>query len=99
VEQRVWEARPKEEEGKGKLDVTMRVAVVGGGEGARNSVDSDKGEGLGYEGGDPEELGVRRIWEGEHWRHRGARAQFPEGLCIWDLRPSMGLTAKNCQDQ
>jgi hypothetical protein len=42
------------------------------GGGARNSVDSDRGEGLGYGGGDPEELGVlaRRIWEGEHWRHR-----------------------------
>jgi hypothetical protein len=25
---------------------------------------------------------------------RGARAQFPEGLYIWDLRPSMGLMAK-----
>jgi hypothetical protein len=77
VEQRVWEARPKEMatwvregEGKGKLDVMMRVAVVGGGGGARNSVDSDKGEELGYGGGDPEELGVRSIWEGEHWRHR-----------------------------
>jgi hypothetical protein len=26
--------------------------------GVRNSVESDKGEGLGYGGGDPEELGV-----------------------------------------
>jgi hypothetical protein len=53
-------------------------------------VDSDRGEGLGYGGRDPEELGVqaRRIWEGEHWRH------FPEGLHIWDLRPFMGSMEK-----
>jgi hypothetical protein len=25
---------------------------------------------------------------------RGAREQFPEGLYIWDLRPSVGLMAK-----
>jgi hypothetical protein len=25
---------------------------------------------------------------------RGARAQFPKGLYIWDLRPFMGLMAK-----
>jgi hypothetical protein len=33
------------------------VAVVGGGEGARNSVDSDKGEGLGYGGRGPRRIG------------------------------------------
>jgi hypothetical protein len=51
-------------------------------------------------GGDPEELGVKKdLGRGTLEAQRGARAQFPEGLCIWDLRPSMGLTAKNYQDQ
>jgi hypothetical protein len=83
VEQRVWEARPKEEEGKGKLDVTMRVDVVGGEGGVRNSIDLDKGEGLGYGGGDPEELGVRSIWEGEHWRHREGQEHSSQKACTY----------------
>jgi hypothetical protein len=65
VEQRVWEARPKEMaawvgkvlwvgEGEGKLDVTARVSVVGGGEGAGIQWIQIKE----YGGGDPEGLGV-----------------------------------------
>jgi hypothetical protein len=53
------------------------------GGGVRNSVDSDKGEGLGYGGGDPEELGVRRIWEGEHWRHREGRERSSQKACVY----------------
>jgi hypothetical protein len=65
----VWEARPKE-----MATWVRKVLCVGAGGweagcddeggcgwwggGVRNSVDSDKGEGLGYGGGDPEGLGV-----------------------------------------
>jgi hypothetical protein len=59
------------------------VAVVSGGGGERNLVDSDKGEGLGYGGGYPEELGVRRIWEGEPWRHREGQECSSQKACTY----------------
>jgi hypothetical protein len=107
VEQREQEARPKkvavwvgrvlwvkEEEGKPGGVMGVVVVVREGRQGIQWTWTEEKGQGGGRGSRGVGCLSEKDLGRGTLEAKRGTRAQFPKGLHIWNLRPSMGSAAK-----